>query len=91
MAIAPKNRASKNPYISTNQLTLVGFESPFTQFLDANNRWVVLAKKIPWDVLVSTYEHSMQNSSMGADGINPRVAIGAMILKHICNISQIAL
>jgi len=88
MAIAQKNRASKNPYISTNQLTLVGFESPFTQFLDANNRWVVLAKKIPWDVLVSTYEHSMQNSSMGADGINPRVAIGAMILKHICNISD---
>ena len=25
---------------------------------------------------------------MGADGINPRVAIGAMILKHICNISD---
>jgi len=88
MAKAQKNRASKHPYISPNQLTLVRFESPFSQLLDPTNRWVVLAKKIPWDVLVSTYEHSMQNSSMGADGINPRVAIGAMILKHICNISD---
>jgi hypothetical protein len=25
---------------------------------------------------------------MGADGINPRVAIGAMILKHLCNTSD---
>ncbi|MCK9422049.1 MAG: IS5 family transposase [Bacteroidales bacterium] len=88
MAKAQKTRASKHPYISSNQLTLVGFESPFSQFLDPNNRWVVLAQKIPWDVLVSTYEHSMQNSSMGAEGINPRVAIGAMILKHICNTSD---
>ncbi len=88
MAKAQKFRASKHPYVSSNQLTLVGFESPFSQFLDPNNRWVILAQKIPWDVLVSTYEHSMQNSSMGADGINPRVAIGAMILKHICNTSD---
>ena len=88
MAKAQKFRASKQPYLSSNQLTLVGFESPFSQFLDPNNRWVVLAQKIPWDVLVSTYEHSMQNSNMGADGINPRVAIGAIILKHICNTSD---
>ncbi len=88
MAKAQKNRASKLPYISSNQLTLVGFESPFSRHLDPNNRWVVLAHKIPWDILVSTYERSMQNSDMGADGINPRVAIGALILKHICNISD---
>jgi hypothetical protein len=25
---------------------------------------------------------------MGAEGINPRVAIGSMILKHICNMSD---
>jgi hypothetical protein len=47
MAKAQKNRASKNPYISPSQLTLVGFESPFDQSLDPDNRWVVLAHKIP--------------------------------------------
>lgn len=88
MAKAQKNRASKNPYISPSQLSLVGFESPFSQLLNPNNRWVVLAHKIPWDLLVSTYQIRLNNSNMGADGINPRVAIGAMILKHVCNTSD---
>jgi hypothetical protein len=88
MAKAQKNRASKNPYISQQQLSLVGFESPFSQSLDPNNRWVVLADKIPWDLLVNTYQKQQKNGNMGADGINPRVAIGAMILKHLCNTSD---
>lgn len=88
MAKAQKNRASKNPYISPNQLSLVGFESPFSQELDPNNRWVILANKIPWDILVNTYQAHLRNGNLGADGINPRVAIGAMILKHVCNISD---
>ena len=50
MAKAQKNRASKAPYVSPNQLELVGFESPFTKNLDAGNRWVKLAKQIPWDM-----------------------------------------
>lgn len=88
MAKAQKTRASKHPYISTKQLTIEGFESPFSQSLDPNNRWVVLAQQIPWDLLVSTYQSQMNNSKTGADGINPRVAIGSMILKHICNMSD---
>ena len=54
MAKAQKNRASKHPYISSNQMTIEGFESPFSQSLDLNNRWVVLAHQIPWDLLVSS-------------------------------------
>jgi transposase, IS5 family len=88
MAKALKYRASKNAYISPSQLTIVGFESPFSKFLDPNNRWVILAQQIPWDLLVGTYQSQMNNSQTGADGINPRVAIGAMILKHICNMSD---
>jgi len=88
MAKAQKNRASKHAYISPNQLTIDGFESPFAQNLNPKNRWVILAHKLPWDLLVSTYESQMNNSKTGADGINPRVAIGAMILKHICNTSD---
>ena len=80
MSKAQKNRASKLPYISPNQMTIKGFESPFSQSLDMSNRWVVLAHQIPWDLLVSTYQAQMNNCQTGADGINPRVAIGAMIL-----------
>ena len=69
-------------------MTIEGFESPFLQSLDMRNRWVILAHQIPWDLLVSTYQAQMNNSQTGADGINPRVAIGAMILKHMCNMSD---
>jgi hypothetical protein len=88
MSKAQKNRASKLPYISPNQMTIKGFESPFSQSLYMSNRWVVLAHQIPWDLLVSTYQAQMNNCQTGADGINPRVAIGAMILKHMCNMSD---
>jgi hypothetical protein len=88
MAKAHKNRASKQPYLSQTQLTIVGFETPFARSLNPNNRWVILAHKIPWDLLVGTYQSQMGNSETGADGINPRVAIGSMILKHICNLSD---
>lgn len=88
MAKAQKNRASKAPYVSPNQLEFVGFESPFTKYLDPYNRWVTLAKLIPWDKIVNVYRKQLNNSITGADGINPRVAIGAIFIKHICNLSD---
>jgi transposase, IS5 family len=88
MAKALKNRASKQEYTSQNQLLLPGFETPFDQHLNPSNRWVVLAKKIPWDSIVGVYQSQMQNSETGADGINPRVAIGALIIKHKCDLSD---
>ena len=83
MAKASKSRASKQSYQSVSQLSLSGFETPFSQKLNPTNRWVVLAHKIPWDSLVSVYQKQMHNSITGADGINPRVAIGAVIIKHM--------
>ena len=56
MVKVSKNRASKNAYVSPNQLTLIGFESPFSQTLALNNRWMILANKIPWNLLVSRYK-----------------------------------
>ena len=88
MPKAQKFRASKTAYVSPSQLTIGGFESPFSQSLDPNNRWVILAHKIPWDILVDTYLSQLNNSETGAEAINPRVAIGAMILKHMCNMSD---
>lgn len=88
MAKAQKNRASKQTYIGQQQLTLEGFETPFSRSLRKDNRWVELADKLPWDILVGTYLGQMRNSDTGADGINPRVAIGAMIIKHMCDLSD---
>ncbi len=88
MAKAQKSRASKLKYMSPMYPTLLGFETPFEQNLNPNNRWVILSKQLPWDLLVSRYQKQMRNSSMGADGINPRVAIGSIIIKHMCNLSD---
>jgi IS5 family transposase len=88
MAKALKNRASKQPYISPNQLILEGFETPFSQHLDSNNRWIILARSIPWDRVVGVYEQALNNHYTGASGINPRVAIGAVFIKHFCNLSD---
>lgn len=88
MAKAQKNRASKIAYVSPNQMELVGFESAFTQHLDAGNRWVKLAKQIPWDKIVNVYQSRLNNAITGAGGINPRVAIGAIFIKHMCYLSD---
>jgi IS5 family transposase len=88
MAKAQKNRASKVPYVSPLQLELVGFESPFTKNLDPGNRWVKLAKLIPWDKIANVYQRQLNNATTGAGGINPRVAIGAIFIKHICDLSD---
>lgn len=88
MAKAQKSRASKLRYLSPSVVPLPGFETPFDQHLDKNNRWVKLAHVIPWDSIVNIYLSRLRNKKLGADGINPRVAIGAMIIKHIGNFSD---
>lgn len=88
MAKAQKSRASKAHYVSPNQLELVGFESPFAKNLDPTNRWVKLAKQIPWDKIANIYRKQLNNSITGAGGINPRVAIGAIFIKHMCDLSD---
>jgi hypothetical protein len=88
MAKALKNRASKQSYVSSRQEVFPGFESPFSRHLSRSNRWVVLSSKIPWDELVNIYTKQMRNSQTGAEGINPRVVIGALIIKHMCDFSD---
>jgi len=88
MARALKTRASKQQYVSTTQAQLPGFETPFHNHLNASNRWVVLAKRMPWDELVNVYQRQMNNNRTGADGINPRVVIGSLIIKHMCDLSD---
>jgi transposase, IS5 family len=88
MAKAVKTRASKQAYISSAQPPLPGFESPFSRHLNPLNRWIILANKIPWDELVGVYQKQMNNTKTGADGINPRVVIGSLIIKHMCDLSD---
>ncbi len=88
MPKASKTRASKQAYVSTSQPLLDGFVTPFSKHLNEFNRWVVLAAKIPWDELVSVYRKQLANTKTGASNINPRVVLGSLIIKHICNLTD---
>lgn len=83
-----KKRAPINPYISQNQLVIEGFETPFSQSLDPNNRWVEMAGKIPWDDLASLYLKKHGPKYTGRPSLNPRIIIGALIIKHLCNLDD---
>lgn len=88
MQKSSKKRAPRGEYVSQNQLVLSGFESPFYEQLDPNNRWVQLAKKMPWDELVALYQRKNAQKSTGRPSLNPRVAIGAVIIKHLSNLDD---
>jgi len=75
-------------YVSPNQLTLAGFETPFERTLNPKNRWVVLAHLIPWDEISSLYLKQVGISQTGRRPLNPRVVLGSIIIKHLCNLDD---
>lgn len=83
-----KNRASRPKYVSNNQLTIDGFESPFDRKLNLENRWVKLSNALPWDDLVSIYRKHFSAKEMGRPDLNPRLVLGAIIIKHMCDLDD---
>ena len=67
---------------------LPGFEHPFERELDLSNRWIVLAHLIPWDEICGIYHKQVGVSSTGRPGLSPRVAIGSLIIKYLCNLDD---
>jgi hypothetical protein len=82
-----KKSASTPHYISPNQLTLLGFETPFEQQLTTENRWVKMAKAIPWDSIVVYYD-KLFTATEGRPPISGRVILGALMIKHIEGLSD---
>ena len=88
MGKAKRKRASAPIYVSPNQLSLEGFQTPFDQQLARDNRWVVLAHLIPWDEVCAIYLKHIGVSSTGRPAISPRVVIGSLIIKHLGNLDD---
>lgn len=72
-------------YTSQNQLSL--FRTPFDQQLDPHNRWVKLSNSLPWDQLAKIYIKKLR-SDFGAPGIDGRMVIGSLIIKHKLTLSD---
>lgn len=83
-----KKRAFHPKYVSPKQLTLEGFESPFERSLNPENRWVRLAHALPWDEIVSTYRKYIPEKTTGRPDLNPRVVLGSIIIKHMCDLDD---
>jgi IS5 family transposase len=84
---AVKKLARVPDYVSPSQLTIVGFETPFQQALSSQNRWVKLSQLLPWDSIVAQYNKSFK-SAEGRQPINGRIVIGAVVIKHMLNLSD---
>lgn len=85
----PHKRLASTPnYVSPKQLVLSGFETPFSQKLSPSNRWVILGNALPWDEVCNIYLKQIGISSTGRPAISPRVVIGSIIIKHICNLDD---
>ena len=69
-------------YTSENQLSIEEFKTPFQAKLRADNRWVLLSKVVPWDKFASAYM-SVMRVDFGRPGINPRMVLGSLIIKHL--------
>lgn len=89
MSKARRKVAPSPKYISPSQMTLAGFETPFERSLNPKNRWVVLAGLIPWDEICNLYLKHVGVSSTGRPPISPRVVIGSIIIKHLCNLDDV--
>jgi len=84
---AIKKRAATPQYVSPNQLTLLGFDTPFDQKLYKGNRWVRMAQSIPWDSIVPYYDRLFR-STEGRPPISGRVILGSIFIKHLGDLSD---
>ena len=64
------------------QLEFEKFYLPFGGRLRSDNRWVRLAKLIPWRKIEKVYASSLAGTGQGAPAMSVRVALGALIIKE---------
>ena len=74
-------------YSSSKQISIEEFIQPFGGNLNRENRWVKLANLLPWDEMVTVYAKKMSEKK-GRRAIDPRVAVGTLILKHILKLTD---
>ena len=64
------------------QLEFEDFHLPFGGKLRSDNRWVKMAKFIPWEEFEPAYRKAFTQSGLGPPAKSVRVALGALIIKE---------
>ena len=70
------------------QLSFEDFYMPFGGKLRSDNRWVLLSKKIPWDLAEEIYSKHFSKDGQGAPALSARIALGALIIKERLGVSD---
>jgi len=70
----------RKPHV--NQLVFEDFVLPFGGKLRSDNRWVILAKHIPWAEVETAYAQQFSQDDIGSPAKSSRLALGALILKE---------
>ena len=70
----------RKPHV--NQLAFEDFVLPFGGKLRSDNRWVILAKQIPWSVVETAYAEQFSKKDLGSPAKSSRIALGALIIKE---------
>jgi len=71
------------------QMSIEDFVPPFGGKLDARNRWVEMAKIVPWNMIEDIYARSFKASTLdGRPPIPSRIAFGALYIKENENFPQ---
>lgn len=68
-------------YSSQFQTKITEFSNLHQLKLNPANRWIQLSFLLPWDEMVKIYTFKF-DKSLGAKAVNPRIIIGAFIIKH---------
>jgi transposase, IS5 family len=58
------------------------FYMPFGGKLRSDNRWIIMAKFMPWDEVEQKYATKFNDCGIGAPAKNARVALGALMIKE---------
>jgi hypothetical protein len=67
---------------NSKQLEFEDFALPFNGRLRSDNRWVKIAKFIPWEEFEIPYRESLSGSDMGSPALSVRMVIGSLIIKE---------
>ena len=67
---------------SVDQLEFEEFSMPFGGRLSCDNRWIILAKQIPWQEVEEIYSAKFKNQKTGCPAKPARVALGSLLIKE---------
>ena len=82
-----KKRALMIKYTPASERKLSLFRTPYEQHLLPDNPWVQMEAIVPWDELAKIFFKSM-SSDKGRASVDLRIVIGAMLVKHLEDLSD---